>query len=79
MPDRDFWENIRCPVCGEKRKNTRKNKVWFDPNLSEKKKGKMVYYCTNHEFNLHFILRVFEVDNVIVSVNTYVFHDRLPK
>jgi hypothetical protein len=70
------WENIFCPICGEKRKNTRKNKVWYDPKLSDKSKGKMVFYCTNHDPRIHFVLEVFEVKNDIVSVRAYVFQDR---
>lgn len=73
------WQNIFCPLCGEKRKNTKRNKVWYDPALSDKKKGKMVYYCTNHKQSIHFIMQVFEVNDTIASVRVYVLYDRKPK
>jgi hypothetical protein len=76
------WQNIRCPIpsCNEKRKNTNKNKVWFDSNLSDKKKGKMVFYCTNHSPTyIHFVIQIFRVKDQIISVRQYVFTDRLPK
>jgi len=73
------WENIHCPICGEKRKDSKKNKVWYDPSLSEKKKGKMVFYCTNHEPRIHFVLEFFKVYNDIISVRAYVFQDRKSK
>ncbi len=73
------WENIHCSLCGEKRKNTKKNKVWYDPALSSKSKGKMVFMCLNHEPRIHFVVEFFEVNDDIVSVRNYVFHDRKPK
>jgi hypothetical protein len=73
------WQTIFCPVCGEKRKNTKKNKVWFDPRLSEKQKGKMTFYCTNHNPRIHFVMQEFIVDDDTVSVSAYVFQDRKPK
>lgn len=75
------WDNIHCPLCGEKRKNTKTTKVRYDPLLSDKKKGKMVFMCTNHPPNdwIQFVIQVFEVNDVIVSVRSYVFQDRLPK
>lgn len=73
------WENIHCPLCGEKRKNTPKTKVRYDPMLSDKKKGKMVFFCTNHEPRIHFVIQVFHVDDDIISLRAYVFQDRLPK
>lgn len=73
------WKNIFCPVCGEKRKNTNKNKIHFDEILSDKQKGKMVFYCTNHEPRIHIVISLFLVKDDIVSVRAYVFQDRLPK
>lgn len=73
------WEKIHCPICGEKRKNTNKNKVIYDPMLSEKKKGKMVFFCTNHDHRIHFCIQYFAVKDDIMSVRAYVFQDRLPK
>ena len=73
------WENVHCPLCHEKRKNTNRNKVWFDKMLSDKSKGKMVFFCTNHESLIHFVIEVFEVHNVIISVRQYVFDGRKPK
>jgi len=73
------WSNIHCSICGEKRKNTKTNKVWFDPKLSDKKKGKMVFMCLNHNPRIHFVIEVFEVNDDISSVRNYVFQDRKPK
>jgi len=73
------WKNIFCPICGEKRKNTKRNKVWFDPKLSDKKKGKMVFYCTNHEPRIHIILEGWEVYDDVITVNTYVAWDKKPQ
>lgn len=72
------WENIRCPVCHEKRKNTKKNKIFYDPLLSDKKKGKMCFTCTNHKHFIMFVTQVHTVKNVIVSVKQFVFQDRMP-
>ena len=70
---------VYCPICGEKKKSY-KNKVWYDPMLSDPKKGKFVYYCTNHKPNsIHFVIRIFKVHNQIVSVRAYIFQDRKPK
>lgn len=79
------WDNICCPLCNEKRKNTNKNKVWFDKVLSDKPRGKMVFYCTNitkpkaHKNRIHFEIRYFEVDDDIVSIKAIVVEGRLPK
>ncbi len=73
------WENIHCPVCNEKKKQGKNNKVWFDRLLSDKSKGKMVFYCTNHPSLIHFVTEVFDVNNAIISVRQYVFTDRKPK
>lgn len=73
------WENIHCPICGEKRKNTRNNKVWYDPKLSDKKKGKIVFFCTNHPQSIHFVVEVFEVHDAIATVRVYVIYDRKPQ
>lgn len=67
-----------CPVCFEIMKNTDKNKVWFDPKLSKKKKGIMIYYCTNHEQNLHFSVEVFYVKDTIASARNYAMYGVLP-
>ena len=77
------WEQIHCPLCGEQRKNTDKNKVIFDPKLSDKTKGKMVFMCINlnpkfHSTRIHFIVEVFEVKVDISSVRIYVIHDKRP-
>lgn len=73
------WKNIFCPVCGEKRKNTRKNKLWFDHALSDKDQGKMTFYCTNHEPRFYFVFKYYAVADDISSVRVYFFQDRLPK
>ena len=73
------WENIRCPECHEKRKNTKKNKIFYDPLLSDKKKGKMTFHCTNHEHFIMFVTQVYTVKDVVVSIRQFVFQDRLPK
>ena len=73
------WEDIHCVLCGEKRKSTSKNnKIWYDPKLSDKKKGKMVLMCLNHNPRIHFVVEVFTVNDDIVSVRRYVFQDRKP-
>ena len=77
MPKID-WKNIFCPICGEKRKNTKRNKVWFDSKLSDKKKGKMVFMCLNHNPRIHFVIEIFEVNDDIASVRNYVFWDKKP-
>ncbi len=74
----EIWKNIHCPICNEKRKNTKKNKVWFDNALSDRKNGKMIFYCTNHDDPVHFMIQLFIVKDVLVSVKQYVFHGRLP-
>lgn len=75
------WEHIRCPIpsCNEKRKEgSKRNKVWYDAGLSEKHKGKMVFFCTNHKPRIYFVMKVYIVNDDIVSVRRYVFQDRLP-
>lgn len=72
------WKKVECPVCHEKRKNTKRNKIFYNPDLSSKKKGIMVFHCTNHEHFIMFTFKVFLVKNVIVSVKQYVFTDRIP-
>lgn len=69
---------VFCPKCGQQKKS-HKNKVWYDPMLSDLKKGKIVYYCTNHEPSIHFVLQEFSVNNVLASVRVYVFQDKKPK
>lgn len=70
---------IHCPVCNEKKKD-RNSKVHYDPQLSDRGVGKNVYFCTNHGDNfIHFVIQLFEVDDVIISVRQYVFSGRLPK
>lgn len=71
-------ELILCPICGEKKKD-RKSKVHYDPNLSDRSKNKLVYFCTNHEDHLFFTREIFKVKNVIVSVRQYIFYGRIPK
>ncbi|MCV0393667.1 MAG: hypothetical protein K5790_10335 [Nitrosopumilus sp.] len=80
MEDFD-WQKVKCPhpSCSEIRKNTPKNKIHFDSNMSDRKKGKMVFWCTNHNPWIHFVIQIFKVKNQIVSVRQYVFKDRLPK
>ncbi len=73
------WKNIHCPICGEKRKNTTKNKVWFDYALSDKSKGKMVFYCTNHTPRYYFVFKYYSVDDDFTSMKIYIMQDRLPK
>jgi len=73
------WENIRCPLCHEKRKNTKTNKITFQPLLSDKKKGKLTFLCSNHEHFIMFVTQVHTVNDVVVAVRTFVFQDRLPK
>ena len=72
------WTNIHCIQCGEKRKNTNKNKIWFDNALTDKKKGKMVFYCTNHNPRFYFVVKFYTVDDDASAVRTYVMRDRLP-
>lgn len=73
------WANIHC-ICGEKRKDTSKhNKVHYDPKLSDKKKGKMVFFCTNHDPRLYFVIEIFMVNDDIVSMRRYCMQDRKPK
>ncbi len=72
------WEKIECPICHEKRKNTKKNKIFYDPLLSDKKKGKMCFTCTNHKHFIMFVTQIHTVNDVIVSVRQFVFQDRLP-
>jgi hypothetical protein len=64
-----------CPDCFEILKNSKLNKVWFDPKLSNKKKGRMVYYCTNHSNPIHFVVEKFYVKDSLVSIRNYVFYD----
>jgi len=71
------WESIMCPICHEKRKNTKKNKIFYDPLLSDRKKGKMTFHCTNHKHFIMFVTQVHTVKNVIVSVRQFVFQDRI--
>lgn len=73
------WSKVECPVCHEKRKNTKRNKIFYNPDLSDRKKRKMVFHCTNHEHFIMFVIQVFKVKNVITSVRQFVFQDRLPK
>lgn len=71
--------DIHCPVCNEKKKD-RNSKVHYDGVLSDRKLNKNVYFCTNHGDNyIHFVIQVFEVEDVIVSVRQYIFSGRLPK
>lgn len=80
MTDEINWEKVVCPVCFEQRKNTKNNKVRYDPLLSDKKKGKMVFFCTNHKDTfIHFVIQVFKVKDQIISVRQFVFQDRMPK
>ena len=72
------WDNIHCVLCGEKRKNTKKNKVWFDPKLSEKKKGKMVFMCLNHNPRIFFCVEGFAVNDDISSMRIYTVWDKKP-
>ncbi len=77
------WLNISC-FCGEKRKNTKSNKVWFDEGLSDKQKGIMVFFCTNnnpkfHSGRIHFTIKIFDVKDDIVSVKLNVMRGELPK
>jgi len=70
---------IYCPKCGEKRKSY-KNKVWYDPKLSDKSKGKTVFFCTNHEpYAIHFCYEEFIVNDAIASMRIYVIYAKLPK
>ena len=70
---------VTCPECGEVKK-FHKSKVFFDPLLSDKSKGRFVYFCTNHEpQNIHWVYEKFVVKNVIISIRQYVFEGRLPK
>jgi len=73
------WQKVECPICHEKRKNTKKNKVFFNLDLSNKQKRKMVFHCTNHEHFIMFTIQIFTVKDVIVSVRQFVFQDRIPK
>ena len=75
MPE---WNNIHCVLCGEKRKNTKKNKIHFDPKLSDKSKGKMVFFCTNHNPRIYFVVEIFEVNDDISSMRIYVMWDKKP-
>ena len=73
------WDNIHCVACGEKRKPTSKNnKVWYDPKLSEKSKGKMVFFCTNHDPRIYFVVEIFAVNDDISSMRIYCVHDKKP-
>lgn len=73
------WENVRCPECNEKRKNTKKNKIFYNPDMSDRKKRKMVFHCTNHKHFIMFVIQKYVVKDVVVSVRQFVFQDRLPK
>lgn len=73
------WDKVVCPVCHEQRKNTPKNKIVYDPLMSDKKKGKMVFHCGNHDRFIMFVIQVFKVKDNIISVRQFVFQDRLPK
>lgn len=75
------WENIRCPVCHIKRmRNSKNNKIFFSEEMSNRKKRRMTFHCTNHgETYIHFVIEVFYVEDQIVSVNDFVFKDKLPK
>ena len=71
-------KEVYCPRCGEKKKNY-KPKIFFDPKLSDKSKGKMVYYCTNHKPNpIYFCIEEFAVHDVITSMRIYVMYDKKP-
>ena len=41
----------------------------------DKKKGRMVYYCTNHSNPIHFVVEKFYVKDSLVSIRNYVFYD----
>lgn len=72
------WQNIYCQFCGEKRKNTKKNKVFYDSYLSRAKKGIHTFYCTNHSVWLYWTVEIHEVKDAIRSVRNFVFHNKLP-
>ena len=69
---------VFCPLCGEKRKSY-KSKVLYDKMLSDKSKGKIVFYCTNHPYIVHFCIEVLEVNDSISSMRIYVMYDKIPK
>jgi len=74
------WEKVVCPVCHEQRKNTPRNKIWSDAFLTDKKQGKMVFFCTNHEpNNIYFIIQVLTVNDQEFTVRQFVLDKRLPK
>jgi len=62
-----------------RKERTQKNKIFYDPLLSDKKKGKMCFTCTNHKHFIMFVTQIHIVKNVIVSVRQFVFQDRLIK
>ena len=81
--DKFDWQKVKCPdpSCDQVRKNTPSNKIWFDSGMSDKAKGKMVFFCTDtrHDQPLHFMIKLFIVNNVVFSCNEYVFKSRIPK
>lgn len=70
-------KDVYCPRCGEKKKDY-KPKIFFDPLLSDKKKGKLVYRCTNHPEWIYFCIEEWEVNDAISSMRIYVIHDKRP-
>ncbi len=80
MTDELNLDKVVCPICFEQRKNTKSNKIFYDPLLSDKKKGKITFSCTNHDKTyIHFTFQIFKVKDQIVSVRQFVFQDRVPK
>lgn len=65
--------------CGEKRKKTKYNTIWYDPKLSRVKKGIRVFFCTNHPVRIYWSVETFEVKDDLNSMRNYVFHDKLPE
>jgi len=69
---------VFCPRCGEKRKK-RNSKVFYDPKLSDKSKGKIVFFCTNHDpYPIHFCIEEFTVNDAISSMRIYIMYGKIP-
>ena len=68
------WNNIYCPKCGEKRKYSN-TKVYYDAQISEKKKNTMIFYCKNHIGFLYFTIEPFFVNELLTSCRVMIFHD----
>jgi len=73
------WENIHCQICGEKRKNTKQNKVFYESYFSKPKKGIRVFYCTNHAVPVYWSVEIHEVKDAMKAIRNFIFHDKLPE